>query len=478
MTTIPHSIEQEENLLGAMVLSKKAIETARDILDPEDFYNPNNGIIFHVILDLYGTGHAVDASTVVERLREQDSLDRIGGPGKLIELTANSASTLHAETYAQTIANHSARRKLIAIGAQIVDEAKKLNSPGDILDTAHAELAQVTLPIHSAPDNLYSVDEWLARPASAEKPWVIPGLLRQGWRVLAIGVEGAGKSLLAQQIALSAAQGVHPFAGTQMPPIRTLMVDLENPDDRISSGFNMVQDKLVNLPTYQKDQAWLWHQETGINIRKRVDRAKLESVLEVVRPQLMCIGPLYKMYSTGSGESDEIASRQVMEVLDDLRGRFGFALFMEHHAPKSVGGVRDYNPYGSSLWLRWPEFGITLVPDADRNDPDDTDPDFYRLGRFRGDRAKATWPDRLEKNRKISTGMPWIPVWDNPVQGAPGYPGAPAVVVPPSSPATGTSPPLPPDGADDIVPDPFDGHVEFPVENFEPEPEWDGGPGF
>lgn len=460
-----------------MILSKKAIETARDILDPEDFYNPNNGTIFLAILELHNTGHAVDASTVLEKLREQNSLDQIGGPTKLLSLTANTVSTLHAETYAQTIANHAARRKLIAIGAQIVDDAKQLVPPGDILDTVHAELAQVTLPVQAAPDSLYSVDEWMARPKTAEKPWVIPGLLRQGWRVLAIGVEGSGKSLLAQQIALASAQGVHPFAGTPMPPIRTLMVDLENPDDRISSGFAMVNDKLTRLPTYQKDQAWLWHQETGINIRKRVDRAKLESVLEAVRPQLMCIGPLYKMYSTGSGESDEIASRQVMEVLDDLRGRFGFALFMEHHAPKSVGGVRDYNPYGSSLWLRWPEFGITLVPDADRVDPNDTNPDFYRLGRFRGDRAIASWPDGLEKNRNlVMGGMPWIPRWDNPVPGQPGYP-APVVNV--GSHSTGTAPPI-----DDDDDDPFMDYVpeqgEYPVDDYvvDPDKERDYDPGF
>ena len=33
------------------------------------------------------------------------------------------------------------------------------------------------------------------------------------------------------------------------------------------------------------------------------------------------------------------------------------ALFIEGHAPKKQGGVRELTPHGTGLWLRWPEFG-------------------------------------------------------------------------------------------------------------------------
>ena len=47
-------------------------------------------------------------------------------------------------------------------------------------------------------------------------------------------------------------------------------------------------------------------------------------------------------------------------MLDDLRTRFGFALVLEHHAPKPRGGRRDLLPFGSQRWLARPELGIRL----------------------------------------------------------------------------------------------------------------------
>jgi replicative DNA helicase len=252
------------------------------------------------------------------------------------------------------------------------------------------------------PSDLWVLDEFLDRPQSERPEWVIPGLARVGWRVMVVAAEGVGKTVLFRQIGLAAAQGIHPLNFRTMTPCRTLIVDLENPDDSIIDVCEPIrqQAKKFDPRSYDADRAWLWHRPGGINLRKRKDRADLEAVIAHVHPTLVCLGPIYKSYRVEARESDELAGAEVMAVFDDLRTRYGFALMLEHHAPKGSGGARDLMPYGSSLWLRWPEIGLKLTPATEDNS-------LMTVGRWRGDRLENEWPAELERSQP----WPWKGLW-------------------------------------------------------------------
>src|SRR5580693_1397686 len=70
----PHSLEAEESLLGAMLLSRDAIAVAIERVDAPDFYRPSHGQVFDAVTALYGRGEPVDAVTVAEELRRSGSL--------------------------------------------------------------------------------------------------------------------------------------------------------------------------------------------------------------------------------------------------------------------------------------------------------------------------------------------------------------------------------------------------------------------
>ena len=53
------------------------------------------------------------------------------------------------------------------------------------------------------------------------------------------------------------------------------------------------------------------------------------------------------------------------------------------------------NPFGSSVLLRWPEFGITLEPDG--NPLPNEQFMTMNVGRFRRDREPADWPDQISR---------------------------------------------------------------------------------
>lgn len=218
-----------------------------------------------------------------------------------------------------------------------------------------------------------------------------------------VGAEGVGKAVTMRQIAGAAAQGIHPFNLTPIPAVRTLLVDVENPADAIVETADMIAKAARHQSDgYDPDRAHIWHQPGGINLRDRADRLRFDQVLAKVRPDVVCAGPMYKLYRVGARESDEQAAQEVQHIFDDLRTRYSFALVLEHHAPKGSGPVRDLLPYGSSLWLRWPELGIKLDPDVDAGGKGS-----LGVGRWRRDRVVCSWPYRLDRG----TRWPWVGWW-------------------------------------------------------------------
>jgi replicative DNA helicase len=137
--------------------------------------------------------------------------------------------------------------------------------------------------------------------------------------------------------------------------------------------------------------------------------------VEALMPDLLVIGPVYKMHA--GDPNDEPSARTVAQVLDQARDVCGSALLIEAHSPHGNGqGKRPVRPFGSSLWLRWPEFGYGL-----RLRDDESDADRLRLMDFkawRGPRDEREWPSRLRAGQSSSGGpvWPWVDDSDTPVE--------------------------------------------------------------
>jgi hypothetical protein len=92
--------------------------------------------------------------------------------------------------------------------------------------------------------------------------------------------------------------------------------------------------------------------------------------------------------------------------VDRLRHKYGCAFFTEHHSAKGMAGAdRTGDPFGSSFWMRWPEFGLALKHDRDAEE------NVFTVGRFRRDRDERYWPNQLVKNAHPL--VPWAPMWDD-----------------------------------------------------------------
>jgi replicative DNA helicase len=167
-----------------------------------------------------------------------------------------------------------------------------------------------------------------------------------------------------------------------------MLIDLENPDDHLYRSLDVLVTQAKRSSGTKSDVTRLWRRPGGINLRKRADRAEVETLLTRRRPELLVLGPLYKSYRVKDRDAWDLVASEVQEVLDDWRVRFSLSILIEDHAPKG----KDLVPFGSSLWLRWPEIGLGLDLQKDHS---------LEVQRWRGDRMPTDWPDSLER------GSPW-----------------------------------------------------------------------
>lgn len=226
--------------------------------------------------------------------------------------------------------------------------------------------------------------------------WVIPGLLERSERVILVAAEGVGKTMLARQVSILSSCGLHPFSFQPIKPVRTLFVDLENPERIIKRISRKIFNEALKLsPLTDEPQAHLFMKPAGLNLLNAGDRALLEKRLEETKPELLCIGPLYKSFVDPGGRTSEAVAIEIAKYFDDIRTAYKCALWIEHHAPLgSTMATRDLRPFGSAVWSRWPEFGIALHPAIGA-------PFTYDVKHFRGARDERPWPSVIARGRQF-----------------------------------------------------------------------------
>ena len=117
----PHSIQAEESLLGAMLLSRDAIAAAVEVVSADDFYKPVHGHVYDAITALFGQGEPVDPVTVADQLRRAGLLDAVGGPAALVTLQAGTPAVGSAARYGRIVEEHAMLRRLIGVAGEIAE---------------------------------------------------------------------------------------------------------------------------------------------------------------------------------------------------------------------------------------------------------------------------------------------------------------------------------------------------------------------
>jgi replicative DNA helicase len=118
----PQSLDSEQAVLGALLVSGDGITRVVDILEPEYFYRKAHQVIYAVMLDLFDNNEPIDIVTVSQYLKDQGKLDNVGGRQYVTDLSLSIATTANLEYYARIVQEKALLRNLIKAGTEIVTQ--------------------------------------------------------------------------------------------------------------------------------------------------------------------------------------------------------------------------------------------------------------------------------------------------------------------------------------------------------------------
>lgn len=116
---LPNNLEAEQAVLGAMFLSKTALEKTVEILKESSFYSEKNGKIFSALKSLDERKIPIDITTLTEELKSKNLINEIGGVEYLTEVLDSVPNAANIDYYTKIIEDKATLRELIERATEI-----------------------------------------------------------------------------------------------------------------------------------------------------------------------------------------------------------------------------------------------------------------------------------------------------------------------------------------------------------------------
>jgi len=125
--TMPHNIEAEQQLLGAILTNNEIYDRIAQIVRPEHFYEPVHQRIFEVAAARIAKNNLASPVTLKNFLEDDEGLKALGGPAYLARIAGAAISGFAARDYARMIHDMAVRRELILLGRDISGKAARVD---------------------------------------------------------------------------------------------------------------------------------------------------------------------------------------------------------------------------------------------------------------------------------------------------------------------------------------------------------------
>lgn len=366
-----------------------------------------------VTVDDFTPGEMQELAAIMERGWATDTLNpawvseeciRLGRPaGNTVASVLTMQPLASAQYYGQRLRSESMRRHLDAAATRMLQRLQQGNDPQEAMQILKDDLA--ALPsIETSDDDTWTLDDLMSL-GEQEQEFTIPNVLARNERLVLTGNEGGGKSVFIYQMLTGAAFGVDTFLRERYEPKRVLFLDVENSDFQQAGNLRKIVPHLREIAP-DVEPEWRSMKRRVVDLLASKDKADIISRAVHYAPDIMYIGTAYKLASTSDDAHRSV--RAIQSTVDKIREEVGCSVIVEHHAPHGFNNDRSsMRPEGSSMWLRWPDFGYGLKR---------IDTPGGRIVKFmgwRGDRVRGRdFPAGLREGAV----MPWMPIsqdeWD------------------------------------------------------------------
>jgi ABC-type cobalamin transport system ATPase subunit/antitoxin (DNA-binding transcriptional repressor) of toxin-antitoxin stability system len=329
----------------------------------------------------------------------------LAGASVIVYSDSDDTGQAHARAVRESLLEYGASVTIKEAPAGKMPSGKPIN---DVADHLEAGRGLITL-LETTPESMeekartgVDVLDVILRPRGTVE-WAIDRTMAKGERLILLGFEGTGKSTLCRQIAVMCAAGMHPFTGAEMEPKKVLYIDAENhPDQVLDSWAQLVG--LAGRHGHPLEPGALtimeeWESDRYLDQPSGSDW--LHERVHAYQPDLIVMGPLTNLANRDLRDDEPV--RKLRNAVNSARSVCNSAFVMEHHAPLkgNMDKERALRPYGSSLFLKWPDYGYGIKPTDD--------PTVFEWHKNRGPRVRSrVWPEALREGVANSLEWPWM----------------------------------------------------------------------
>jgi len=273
--TLPHNIDAERMILGAILLDNQSLSEAEERLTPEDFSLDSHQRIYLRMTELGGNGNSIDLVTLANELSRYKEVESVGGVAYIASLTEGLPRRPVIEEYIRIVKDKSLLRQLMTICASAIARAADQSETAlDVLNAAEsqlmvvgeksitkglASLEEIVAGSFGSIDNLYSQ----AREVTGLATWFtefdkMTSGLQKGELIIIAARPSMGKTAWAINIAQNAAVRGH----------------------AVVAVFSLEMSKEALLRRMLASQAWVDQRKLQTGFLGREDQAKLRQALE------------------------------------------------------------------------------------------------------------------------------------------------------------------------------------------------------
>lgn len=142
--TLPHNLEAEKAVLGAILINNLAFNQAAEVIDSEDFFRVAHQRIFDKMVGLNERNQPVDLVTLKDELARAGELDDVGGPAYISSLTDGVPRSANVEHYAKIVKEKATLRRLIQSANDVLGRAYDAEEDAEqLLDEAERSIFQI-----------------------------------------------------------------------------------------------------------------------------------------------------------------------------------------------------------------------------------------------------------------------------------------------------------------------------------------------
>jgi len=368
-TPLPHNIEAERSILGAILLNNSALEQAAEIITPKDIFHEHHRKIYLAELELHEDAVPVDLVTLCDRLATKGELEKAGGAAYISTLMDGVPQVSNVAHYAHIVKEKAELRAIVKAAELAQRQALDPAANVDTIRTSwgksfngngHNGNGNGHGPIGSSLMDFLKMD---FPPADH----LVEELIPRGGSALIVALPHRMKSFFTTGLALACTVAGEKALGKLRveKPVRTMLVQVEDHESTVKKRISdfMTSPQFLDC---DPDNLWIVKRSDFPGFTKEWQTRFMKQAKEW-RADLIILDVLRRIFQGFGDMNSPKDSAAFLEMVDEIREETGAAVVLVHHENKKDADLMNAAA-GSYNFPGWANVVIqfkrkTITPD-------------------------------------------------------------------------------------------------------------------